>query len=371
MKLSKYAVLVVALFVACGPPPVVSPDGSVIDEDAGVMDAGSLDAGGIDDAGVTDAGVVDSGVPDSGVPDAGPFDAGIPDAGVPDAGGFDAGVFDAGVMPTACPVPTGVEPPFRLRAMAANLTSGNGQSYDPGHGTRIMQGAQPDIVMIQEFKFGANNSAAIGQYVADTFGSEFTWWRGVGNIPNGVISRWPIVASGEWNGEAPDRELTWAKVDLPGPYDVFVISVHFLTSNAGDRNLDARTIMQQLDAGVSRYDYVLLGGDFNTRMFSETAFSTLSPRFKTSPPYPVDQAGNPDTSQQRDDPYDHVLASTCLAATQVPTVFGSTTFANGAVIDTRLFTGGTIADIAPALINDSAASNMQHMGVVKDFLISP
>ncbi|MGV3623440.1 MAG: endonuclease/exonuclease/phosphatase family protein [Archangium sp.] len=358
-----------ALFIACGPPPVVTPDGSVMEQDAGVLDAGETDAGEGEDAGLVDAGAQDAGVADSGV-----VDAGSHDAGSPDAGGFDAGLPDAGLPdggPTGCPTPTGVLAPYRLRAMAANLTSGNGQSYDPGHGTRIMQGVQPDIVMIQEFKFGANNDTAIAQYVADTFGAGFDWWRGVGSIPNGVISRWPIVAEGEWNGQAPDRELTWAKIDLPGPNDVFVISVHFLTSNANDRNLDARTIMQQLDAGVSRYDYVLLGGDFNTRTFSESAFSTLAPRFKTSAPYPVDQAGNTDTSQQRDDPYDHVLASTCLATVQVPTVLGSTTFTNGAVIDTRLFTGGTITDIAPAMLNDSAASNMQHMGVVKDFLISP
>lgn len=389
MRLSKYAVLVAALFIGCEPPPVVSPDGSIIEEDAGVIDAGSLDAGegddgglgdagqpdaGPGDSGVVDSGVVDSGVVDSGVPDAGVFDsgvpdAGVPDAGVPDAGGFDAGVVDSGVPLTGCPVPTGVEAPFVLRAMAANLTSGNFQNYDLGHGTRIMQGAQPDIVMIQEFKFGANNAAALDQYVADNFGAGFTWWRGVGNIPNGVISRWPIVASGEWNGEAPDRELTWAKIDLPGPNDVFVISVHFLTSNAGDRNLDARTIVQRLDGGVSPYDYVLLGGDFNTNTFSEVAFTTLASRFKTSGPHAADQSGNTGTNRNRDKPYDHVFASPCLAATQVPTVLGTSTFMNGAVIDTRVYS--PLSDIAPAQFGDSNSTNMQHMGVVKDFLISP
>jgi hypothetical protein len=34
--------------------------------------------------------------------------------------------------------------------MAANLSSGNNQSYDPGEGARIFQGLKPDIVMIQE-----------------------------------------------------------------------------------------------------------------------------------------------------------------------------------------------------------------------------
>lgn len=359
MKSSKYAGWVLALFVACGPPPVVLPDGAIIDaQDSGVIDAGLDDAGEGEDAGAPDAGDVDSGVPDAGTPDAGAPDAGKPDAGAPDAG-----------VP-GCPAPTGVLPPFTIRAMASNLTSGNNQSYDPGHGTRIMQGARPDIVMIQEFSYGANTTTAIGNYVSSTFGAEFSWWRGAGQIPNGVISRWPIVASGEWSGAAPNRNLTWAKIDLPGPHDVFVISVHFLTTSAANRNLDARTIMQQLDAGVSRYDYVLLGGDFNTDTFSEAAFTTLAPRFVVSAPWPADQNGNTGTNANRSKPYDHVVASTCLAATQVPTVLGATSFPAGAVIDTRVF-GAQLSDIAPALAGDSAASQMQHMGVVKDFLISP
>ena len=35
-----------------------------------------------------------------------------------------------------------------LRIMAANTSSGNRQSYDPGEGTRIFQGLDPDIVLI-------------------------------------------------------------------------------------------------------------------------------------------------------------------------------------------------------------------------------
>ena len=37
------------------------------------------------------------------------------------------------------------------RIMASNLSSGNYQSYDPGHGIRLMQGVDPDIILIQEF----------------------------------------------------------------------------------------------------------------------------------------------------------------------------------------------------------------------------
>lgn len=347
----KHAVFLSLLLAGCG-TVAVEPDGSV--EDA------SVDSGTPEDAGVEDAGPSDSGVVDAGRPD-----AGIHDAGIPDAGPFDAGL-------TACPVPTGLETPFNLRALAANLTSGNGQDYDPGHGIRIMRGVEPDIVMIQEFSYFNSSAAEMDMMVSDNFGAEFQWRRGVGNIPNGIISRWPIVDWGEWDGQAPDRELTWAKIDLPGPYDLFVISVHFLTSNASDRNADARTIMQQLDAGISRFDYVLLGGDFNTNSSSESAFSTLAPRFKVTAPFPVDQNNNPGTNRNRDKPYDQVLASTCLAQVQVPTLIGSAQFDGGLVVDTRVFNmRGTLSDIAPALAGDSEAANMQHMGVVKDFLIRP
>ncbi len=350
----KHAVFLSLLLVACGPISV-EPDASV--DDSGVVDSGVVDAG------VADAAVEDSGVEDAGEPDAGVADAGRPDSGVRDAGQGDAGVL------TACPVPTGIEPPFNIRAMAANLSSGNGQDYDLGHGIRIMRGVEPDIVLIQEFSYFNSSTAEMDLMVSDNFGAEFQWRRGVGHIPNGIISRWPIVDWGEWDGRAPDRELTWAKIDLPGPYDLFVVSVHFLTSNASDRNADARIIMEQLDAGISRFDYVLVGGDFNTNSFSEIAFSTLAPRFKVTAPHPVDQSNNSGTNAARDKPYDVVLASTCLAQVQVPTRIGAAQFDAGLVVDTRVFT--PISDIAPALASDSAATNMQHMGVVKDFLIQP
>ena len=44
-----------------------------------------------------------------------------------------------------------------LRLMAANITSGNLQSYDPGEGSRIFKGTKPDVVMIQEFNYDDNS----------------------------------------------------------------------------------------------------------------------------------------------------------------------------------------------------------------------
>lgn len=346
------------LCLAACVPPNVEPD-------AGVHDAGAVDAG-IVDAGLdADSGVLDAGIPDAGEVDAGEVDAGELDAGVVDAGTLDAGTPDAG--PPGCPVPTGA-PAFTLRVMAANLTSGNLQSYDPGEGARIMAGVQPDIVMIQEFNYGSRSDDDLSAFVLNTFGPDFGWFRGAGNIPNGIISRYPIIEAGEWDGGAPDRELTWARLDVPGG-GLLVISVHLLTSSASDRDADALTIMRQLDAGTSPYAYVLVGGDFNTNSRGESVFTTLSSRFNVAAPYPVDQENNGNTSRDRSKPYDHVLASHCLAALQTPTVIGSNQFDAGLVVDTRVYT--PISDLAPAMSTDSAATAMQHMGVVKDFLIQP
>ena len=51
------------------------------------------------------------------------------------------------------------------------------------------------------------------------------------------------------------------------------------------------------------------------------------------------------------------------------TVVGTTAFDAGLVIDTRGYS--PLADLTLALQTDSAATNMQHMGVVKGFFIQP
>jgi hypothetical protein len=362
MKRAVLSVLVVLAW-SCGQPPPGTEDSGFLDasvEDAG--GGGDVDAGGGVDAGASDAGARDAGAPDAGTPDAGRPDAGAPDSGVPDAGVRS----DGGI----CPIPSGVGAPFRVRAMAANLTSGNLQSYDPGHGARIMQGVDPDIVMIQEFNYGTNSASAISGFVSATFDGGFSYQRGAGQIPNGIISRWPIVAQGEWTDTlVGNRGFTWAKVDLPGPNDLWVVSVHLLTSSAGNRNNEAGQLINRFNANIPAGDYLLLGGDFNTDNRSEAAFSTFSSRLVVAGPHPADQNGNGGTNANRDKPYDNVIASPCLKALQTATVIGNSTYASGLVVDTTVYT--PLSEIAPALFGDSNASNMQHMGVVKDFLIQP
>jgi endonuclease/exonuclease/phosphatase family metal-dependent hydrolase len=257
----------------------------------------------------------------------------------------------------------------RVRLMAANLTSGNGQSYDPGHGTRIFQGTDPDIVMIQEFNYGSNSNADIQTFVSTAFGPTFSWYReGGAQIPNGIVSRYPILASGEWNDSSvSNRDFAWARIDIPGPADLWAISAHLLTSGTSARNTEAKQLVQLINANVPAGDYLAIGGDFNTGSRSEACVGTFSQVAVTAGPYPADKNGNTNTNAGRSSPYDWVIVDSDLHALRTPVVIGTSSFTNGLVADTRVYS--PIAQISPALAGDSGASGMQHMGVLRDFLI--
>src|SRR5687767_1027774 len=167
----------------------------------------------------------------------------------------------------------------RIRLMAANITSGNNQSYeDPG--IRIFKGTAPDVVMIQELNYGSNSAAELRSFVDTTFGPGFHYYReGGAQIPNGVVSRWPIVASGEWDDpRAANRDFAWARIDIPGSTDLYVVSVHLLTADPATRDAEAQALvsfLSQIPAGA----YVALGGDFNTDTRDEPCVSTLGQAF--------------------------------------------------------------------------------------------
>jgi hypothetical protein len=357
--MKRIACAVVVLVVGCGPAPVT-------DEDAGRSDAGAEIDAGSGDAGGADGGSIDAGA-DAGAPDAGDGGA-LTDGGEPDAGPVDAGLPDAG---NGCPVGSGVGAPFRLRAMAANLSSGNGQSYDLGHGQRLMQAMQPDVVLIQEFNYLTNTATDFTTFANATLDGG-TYFRGSGSLPNGVLSHYPILASGNWTDTAfpsPNRSFVWAHLDLPGPRDLWVVSVHLLTKDAPTRAAEAQALVAQLEAMVPKTDLLLLGGDFNTDVRSEAAVTVFSSRFVTTGPWPVDQAGIGGTNASRAKAYDWVLASPCLAANAAPVQLGTLQFPSGLVFDTRVFT--PLSLVPPAEFGDSAAPSMQHMGVVRDFVIAP
>jgi len=326
----------------------IGNDADANDADANITDANNTDAGSAEnDAGDT-----------GGETDGGDADAGIADGGETDGGETDGG--DAGT------VADGGSGGAVVRVMAANLTSGNKQSYlDPG--IHIFQGLKPDIALIQEFNYGSNTAQEIRTLVDTAFGPSFSYFREpVGSIPNGVVSRYPMIASGEWDDtEAPDRDFAWAKIDIPGDTDLWVISVHLLSSSSTPRVNQANEILAYIGQNVPASDYVILGGDFNTASRGENVVTTLAAKFATSGPYPLDGAGNDKTNMNRNKPYDWVLADPRTNALAVDVRIGAQSFPGGLVFDSRVFT--PLSDVVPVVAEDSNAPSMQHMAVVRDF----
>ncbi len=261
-----------------------------------------------------------------------------------------------------------------VRVMAANTTSGNGQSYlDPG--IRIFQGLKPDVVCIQEFKYGSSSDTEIRAFVDLAFSPSFQYTRetnGSYDIPNGVISRWPIIAAGSWDdASSPNRGFAWAQIDLPGTNDLYVVSVHLLTANATTRASEALQLKGLIQANFPANAWIIVGGDCNTDTRTEPAINTFS-TFLSDNPAPSDEVSadlseRDKTNASRGKPYDYVLPSFALTNYLTNVVVGTHTFPKGLVFDSRVYP--TLSDVSPVQLGDSGAQNMQHMAVIKDFLI--
>jgi endonuclease/exonuclease/phosphatase family metal-dependent hydrolase len=260
-----------------------------------------------------------------------------------------------------------------VRIMAANL-NGNTQSYQP-FATRIFQGLHPDVVAIQEFNYTStngidvNNAAAFREMVDIAFGTNFVYFRenytASGDLPNGIISRYPILASGSWaDPYVGNRGFAWAQVALPGTNSLYVVSVHLLTSSAGARANEAAALKPLIQANFPSDAWIVLAGDFNTDTRSEAGMTTFG-SFLSDIPVPADQQGNSYTSINRNHPHDYVLPSFSFTNLMTASVLPSSTFPNGLVFDSRVYT--PLTDVPPVQSADSGLA--QHMAVMKDFLI--
>ncbi len=253
----------------------------------------------------------------------------------------------------------------RLRIMASNMT-GNNQRYG-AEAARIFQAIEPDVVAIQEFKVGNSTDPELRAYVDQAFGASFSYSRETGNgIPNGVISRYPILESGEWNDtNVSDRDFAYARIGLPNGRNLWAVSVHLLTSSSGARLNEATQLVNYIKGQVPAADLLVLGGDFNTGSRSESCVNKLGELFVTASPYPRDQGGNTNTNNSRGKPYDWLLADPDLDPFEVAVEVGPTPFPNGLVFDSRVFS--PLSSAAPVISSDS--STHQHMGVVREFVV--
>ncbi len=266
-----------------------------------------------------------------------------------------------------------------VRVMAANL-NGNTQSYQP-FAIRIFQGLQPDVIGIQEFNYAstngvdANTPLAMREMVDIAFGTNFYYFRepfgGAGDIPNGIISRYPIIASGSWADTVqsqPNRGFAWAQIALPGTNMLYAVSVHLLTSSAANRAAEAANLLALMQANFPANAWIALAGDFNAASRTEACVTTFS-GYVSDFPIPVDNLGNSFTSANRNAPHDYVLPSLAFTNLETATVFPTLTYPNGLVFDSRVYTSGSdlTVNFSPVQLADSG--NAQHMAVLKDFLI--
>jgi endonuclease/exonuclease/phosphatase family metal-dependent hydrolase len=257
-----------------------------------------------------------------------------------------------------------------VRVMAANASTGNAQSYDPGEGIRIFQGLHPDIALVQEVNYGSDSTADIRAFVDTAFGAEFAYAREDGaQIPNAVMSRFPIVESGTWaDPQVGNRGFTWAHIQLPNSHDLWAVSLHLLTSGASQRAAEAQSLVSLIQGKVPAGAELIVGGDLNTDQRTEPCMSTLGALVGTDGPYPADQSGNDNTSINRNHPHDWVTVDSTLAAAEIPVAMGPDSFSHGLVFDSRVFT--PLAEVTPVQLEDSGAPGMQHMPVVRDFQLS-
>ena len=264
--------------------------------------------------------------------------------------------------------------PLAIRVVAANLTSDSQQSYSPdntnhsnpeGAGARILKALKPDIVLIQEF----NTGIPARQWVNGTFGSGFHFSREEGKqIPNGVISRFPIIRSGTWDDPVLDnREFAWALLGLPDKRELWVVSVHLHAKGADSREKQAGALADIIRRKVPAGALLVIGGDLNTRSTDERCFARLARVVAVPAKPPDDGFGNIATNAPRNRPYDWVLARPSLDRHAVPVVLAGRRFPHGLVFDSRVFE--PLEGRAAGATRRQRLAFMQHMAVVRDFRI--
>jgi endonuclease/exonuclease/phosphatase family metal-dependent hydrolase len=245
---------------------------------------------------------------------------------------------------------------------SANLSDNVSQAYE-APGIRILQAIRPDVVGIQEFNYKAGTSQDLVRELVGP-GYDFAREKGGARLPNGILSRWPIVASGQWEDPyVGNRSFAWATIQIPGPKPLHVVSVHLVKKRSNLRTAEARHLLQLIRAAFPADDYVVLCGDFNVTTRDSAALAELT-KWLIDDPQPADQNGNKNTNTSRSRPYDYVLPNPALAQCRAPTVLGGTTFPDGLVFDSRLWSLPP-----PPAQREDTGRDMQHLPVLKTFRI--
>jgi hypothetical protein len=138
-------------------------------------------------------------------------------------------------------------------------------------------------------------------------------------------------------------------------------------TNDRTRPNEAKALASFVERNVPAAAYLVIGGDLNTDNMRDRTFEGLRPVVVIPPALPADGAGKTGTNRDRGKPYDHLFADRDLEPLKTAVVIGNSRFENGLVFDSRVF--NPLPAVAPVQRGDSGAQNMQHMAIVRDFLV--
>jgi hypothetical protein len=146
--------------------------------------------------------------------------------------------------------------------------------------------------------------------------------------------------------------------------------VHLHSSGGpSSRAIEAANLKALIESSPATNAFLVVAGDFNAGDRTESCVTTMKTFLSDSPiPHDGTLSANPNSNAARLKPYDYVLPSFTFATNQIPSVLGPRSFPNGLVFDSRVYTN--LADVGPVQAGDSAAVNMQHMAVIKDFRVN-
>lgn len=151
------------------------------------------------------------------------------------------------------------------------------------------------------------------------------------------------------------------------------MSVHLYTKDNEAEMEPLRKKIEQKIASDKKEYYVILGGDFNQPDW-EPIQRNLGSLVEVGTKYsdwPSDQEGGVRTNATRHKQLDYVLCNPELCALETPVVVGKRVYPKGHVVDSRVYKKfNELEFLAPVKANDSAAEDMQHMAVVRDFVVT-
>lgn len=264
-----------------------------------------------------------------------------------------------------------------MRAVQANLPTGPKQYYDED-ASRIFQGLQPTVATLQEFRLEEDTTENQRAYLEQAFGQGIHFFHEPGKRktrPNLIVSKYGFLETGTIQDPyVDDRDMIYARIDIPGRTKLWVFSVHFVRSDWKKRNKQARLLRDFISEHVTEDDYLLVGGDFNADGWNDGSLEILKP-LVTTEHHPTDSVGNEATNIFGNRVMDFLLPNprlnsfhqcTKLFRGLAPGEEGPV-FPHGMVMDSKTFI--PLRALSPVRRNDSNGPFQQHKAVVKDFLL--